>query len=382
MGYNCLFTSEGVTVFRRGNDSIAFNGELKGRLYLVDFSSNKAQLDTWLLAKSSLSWLWHRQLAHVRMNNLNKLLKREHILGLTNVDFEKNRICRACQAGKQVGAPHPAKNVLTTTRPLELLCMDIFGLVAYVSIGGNKYGFVIVDDYSRYTWVFFVKDKSKVHEILKKFATRTRNEFDVKIKRVRSDNGTEFKNTNIEEYLDEEGIGRELDVLYTPQQNGIAERKNRTLIESARTKLDEYKTSDSFWADAINTSCHAINHLHLHKLCHKTAYELLTGKKPNVSYFRVFGCNCFILNKKPKSSKFAPKVDEGIFLGYASNAHGYHVLNKTNGCVKVMCDLMFDESNGSQVEQVDGLCVGKDIPAEKAIKKMAIGEVKPQEEDD
>jgi transposase InsO family protein len=382
MGYNCLFTSEGVTVFRRGNDSIAFNGELKGRLYLVDFSSNKAQLDTWLLAKSSLSWLWHHQLAHVRMNNLNKLLKREHILGLTNVDFEKNRICRACQAGKQVGAPHPAKNVLTTTRPLELLCMDIFGLVAYVSIGGNKYGFVIVDDYSRYTWVFFVKDKSKVHEILKKFATRTRNEFDVKIKRVRSDNGTEFKNTNIEEYLDEEGIGRELDVLYTPQQNGIAERKNRTLIESARTKLDEYKTSDSFWADAINTSCHAINHLHLHKLCHKTAYERLTGKKPNMSYFRVFGCNCFILNKKPKSSKFAPKVDEGIFLGYASNAHGYHVLNKTNGCVKVMCDLMFDESNGSQVEQVDGLCVGKDIPAEKAIKKMAIGEVKPQEEDD
>jgi hypothetical protein len=101
-----------------------------------------------------------------------------------------------------------------------------------------------------------------------------------------------------------------------------------------------------------------------------------------VSYFRVFGCKCFILNKKPKSSKFAPKVDEGIFLGYASNAHGYHVLNKTTVCVEVMCDLTFDESNGSQVEQVDELSVGKDIPDEKAIKKMVIGEVKPQEEDD
>jgi transposase InsO family protein len=246
MGYNYLFTNEGVTVFRRGDDSVAFKGELKGRLYLVDFSSDKAQLDTCLLTKSSLSWLWHRRLTHIGMNNLTKLLKGEHILGLTNVHFEKNRICSACQAGKQVGAPHPSKNVLTTTRPLELLHMDIFGSVAYVSIGVNKYGFVIVDDYSRYTWVFFMKDKSKVHEIFKNFATRAQNEFDVKIMRVRSDNGTEFKNTNIEEYLDEEDIGHELSVPYTPQQNGIVERKNRTLIEAARTMFDEYKTVQDF----------------------------------------------------------------------------------------------------------------------------------------
>jgi transposase InsO family protein len=161
--------------------------------------------------------------------------------------------------------------------------MDIFGPVAYVSIKGNKYGFVIVDDYSRYTWVFFMKEKSKVYEIFKKFAKRAQNEFDLNIKRVRSDNGTEFKNTNIEQYLDEEGIGHELSVPYTPQQNGIVERKNRTLIEAARTMLDEYKTSDSVLAEAINMACHAINRLYLHKLRHKTAYELLTGKKPNVS---------------------------------------------------------------------------------------------------
>jgi hypothetical protein len=107
-----------------------------------------------------------------------------------------------------------------------------------------------------------------------------------------------------------------------------------------------------------------------------------SSKRPNVSYFRVFGCKCFILNKKPKSSKFASKVDEGIFLGYASNAHGYRDLNKTTGCVEVTCDLTFDESNGSQEEQVDELCVGKDIPAEKAIRKMAVGEIKPQEGDE
>jgi transposase InsO family protein len=112
--------------------------------------------------------------------------------------------------------------------------MDLFGPNAYISIGGNKYGYVIVDDYSRFTWVFFLKDKSETQEIFKRFARRAQNEFDVKIKKVRSGNGTEFRNTNIKEFLDEEGIKHEFLVPYTPQQNGVVERKNRTLIEAAR----------------------------------------------------------------------------------------------------------------------------------------------------
>jgi transposase InsO family protein len=131
--------------------------------------------------------------------------------------------------------------------------MDLFGLVAYISIGGNKYDFVIVDDYSRFTWVLFLHDKSEVQDTFKKFAKRAQNEFETKIKKVRSDNGTEFRNTNIEEFLNGEGIGHEFLVPYTPQQNGIIERKNRTLLEVARMMLDEYKISDKFWAEAINT---------------------------------------------------------------------------------------------------------------------------------
>jgi len=180
------------------------------------------------------------------MRNLAKHQKGKHILGLTNVVFEKDRLCSACQAGKQVGAPHPAKNIMTTTRPLKLLHMDLFGPVAYISIGGNKYGLVIVDDYSRFTWVFFLQDKSEVQGVLRKFIKRAQNEFEVRIKNIRSDNGTEFKNTSIEQFLDEEGMKHEFSAPYTPQQNGIVERKNRTLIEAARTMLDEYKTPDHF----------------------------------------------------------------------------------------------------------------------------------------
>jgi hypothetical protein len=151
MGYNCLFTNVGVTVFRRSDDSIAFKRVLDGQLYLVDFNDNNAELDTCLIAKTNIGWLWHRRLAHVGMKNLYKLLKRDHILGLRNVHFEKDRICSACQAEKQVGTHHPHKNIMTTDRPLELLHMDLFGPIAYISIDRSKYCLVIVDDYSHFT---------------------------------------------------------------------------------------------------------------------------------------------------------------------------------------------------------------------------------------
>jgi transposase InsO family protein len=164
---------------------------------------------------------------------------------MTNV-FEKDRPYGVCQAGKQVGEPHYAKNIMTTTRPLEMLPMDLFGPIAYISIGGNKYGPVIVDVYSRFTWVFFLHDKSETQEMLKKFLKRAQNEFDAKVKKIRSDNGSRFKNTQVEDYLNQEGIKHEFLVPYTPQQNGVAQRKNRTLIESAGIMFDEYKTSDRF----------------------------------------------------------------------------------------------------------------------------------------
>jgi hypothetical protein len=127
----------------------------------------------------------------------------------------------------------------------------------------------------------------------------------------------------------------------------MAERKNMTLIEMARTMLDEYKTFDWFWAKAVNTACHASNCLYIHKLLKKTPYELLTGNKPNVSYFRVFGSKCYVLQKRSKSSKFAPKFYKGFMLGYDSNSRAYHVFNKDSDCVKTTCDAVFDETNGS-----------------------------------
>jgi transposase InsO family protein len=382
MGYNCLFTYICVIVFRRSDDSIAFNRVLDGRLYLVDFNDNKAELDTCLIAKTNMGWLWYRRLAHVGMKNHHKILKWEHILGLTNVHFEKDRICSACQAGKQVGPHHAHKNIMTTDRTLELLHMDLFGSIAYISIGGSKYCLVIVDDYSRFTWVFFLQEKSQTQETLKRFLRRDQNEFGLRIKKIRSDSGIEFKNSQIEGFLEEEGIKHVFSSPYTPQQNGVVKRKNRTLLDMARTMLDEYKTPDRFWAEAINTVCYSINRLYLHWIIKKTSYELLTGKKPNVSYFRVFGSKFFILIKRGRNSKFAPKAVEGFLLGYDSNTRAYRVFNKSTGLVEVSCDIVFDETNDSQVKQVDLDELDDEEASCVALRNMSIGDVCPKESEE
>jgi transposase InsO family protein len=339
MGYNCLFTNIDVSVFRRSDGSLTFKGVLDDKLYLVDLFKENADLDACLIAKTNMGWLWHRRLAHVGIKNLHKLLKGEHVLGLTDVCFEKDRPCAACQTGKQVGTAQPGKNVMTMSRPLELLHMDLFEPVAYLSIRGSKYGLVIVDNFSRFTWVFFLQDKTETQGTLKHFLRRAQNEFKLKGMKIRSDNGSEFKNLQVEEFLEEEGIKHEFFAPYTPQQNGVVKRKNRTLIDMARTMLGEYKTPERFWSEAVNTTCHAINWLYLHRLLEKTSYELLTSNKPNVSYFRVFGSKCYILVKKGRHSKFAPKVVEGFLLGYNSNTKAYRVLNKSLGLVGVSSDV-------------------------------------------
>jgi transposase InsO family protein len=200
--------------------------------------------------------------------------------------------------GRETGGKHSSQQKcdddIKTTRasshgPLWTRCLP--------QHGGSKYGLVIVDDFSRFTWVFFLQDKSETQGTLKHFLRRAQNEFELMVKKIRSDNGSEFKNLQVEEFLEEEGIKHEFSAPYTPQQNGVVERKNRTLIDMARTMLGEFKTPERFWSEAVNIACHAINRLYLHYLLKKTSYELLIDKKPNVSYFRVFGRKCYILVK-------------------------------------------------------------------------------------
>jgi transposase InsO family protein len=188
---------------------------------------------------------------------------------------------------------------MTTERMLELLHMDLFSLIAYISIDRSKYCLVIVDDYSRFTWVFFLHEKSQTQETLKRFLRWAQNEFGLRIKKIRSDNGTEFKNSQIKGFLEEEGIKHEFSSPYTPQQNGVVERNNRTPLDMARTMLDEYKTSDRFWAKAINTAWYSINRLYLHRILKKTSYMNSSPvKSPMFLILEFLGASALFLLKE------------------------------------------------------------------------------------
>jgi hypothetical protein len=159
LGFKCIFGIDDVEIVSVDGSNLIFKGFRYGNLYLVDFNNNEVKLSSCLISKSSLGWLWHRRLGHVGMKQLGRLVKHDMVRGLKDVHFEKDRLCSSCQFEKQVGNTHPKKGMMSTSSPLEQLHMDLFGTTTYASIGGRKYGFVIVDDFSRYTWVFLLVDK-------------------------------------------------------------------------------------------------------------------------------------------------------------------------------------------------------------------------------
>ncbi|GKA06123.1 putative ribonuclease H-like domain-containing protein [Tanacetum coccineum] len=185
----------------------------------------------------------------------------------------------------------------------------------------------VTDDYSRFSWVFFLRTKDETSEILKNFIKEVENLVDKKVKIIRSDNGTEFKNKVMDEFCREKGIKREYSVARTPQQNGVAERKNRTLIEAARTMLADSKLPTTFWAEAVSTACYVQNRVLIVKPHNKTPYELFRGIKPAIGFMKPFGCHVTILNTLDKLGKFDGKSDEGFFVGYSLSSKAFRVYN-------------------------------------------------------
>ncbi|GJS14898.1 putative ribonuclease H-like domain-containing protein [Tanacetum coccineum] len=284
---------------------------------------------TCLVAKatSEESMLWHRRLGHVNFKNINKLVKENLVRDLPLKRFENDQTCVACLKGKQHRASCKTKAFSPITKPLFMLHMDLFGPTFVSSLMHKKYCLVVTDDYSRFSWVFFLRTKDETSEILKNFIKEVENLVDKKVKIIRSDNGTEFKNKVMDEFCREKGIKREYSVARTPQQNGVAERKNRTLIEAARTMLADSKLPTTFWAEAVSTACYVQNRVLIVKPHNKTPYELFRGIKPAIGFMKPFGCHVTILNTLDKLGKFDGKSDEGFFVGYSLSSKAFRVYN-------------------------------------------------------
>jgi transposase InsO family protein len=194
--------------------------------------------------------------------------------------------------------------------------MDLIGPAHVCSAGGKWYVLVIVDDYSHYAWVLFLDDKGETFGFVRDQILRLKNEKNGDVVRaIRSDNGSEFKNSRFETFCCDLGLEHQFSSPYVACQNGVVERKNRSLCEMAQMMLDEHRTPRRYWAEAVNTACHVGNRIFLRAFLNKTCYELMQGRAPRVSHFRVFGCRCFIL-KKGRLDKNVSTSSNGIFLGY------------------------------------------------------------------
>ncbi|KAI3746473.1 hypothetical protein L6452_08907 [Arctium lappa] len=253
-----------------------------------------------LVSKASVdeSSLWHRRMCHMNFKTMNKLVKNNLVRGLPSKLFSCDDHCVACLKGKQHKTSHKTKEINSISSCLQLLHMDLFGPTNVISIGKKSYCLVIVDDYSRFTWVYFLRTKDETSGLIKSFILRIENQTNQKVKVIRSDNGTEFKNLDLNTFCEEKGIERQYSAPRTPQQNGVAEKRNRTLIEVARSLLVDSKLPIIFWAEAVNTACYVQNRVLVVKQKNKTPYELLNKRKPFIGFFKPFGCPCTILNTK------------------------------------------------------------------------------------
>ncbi|GJT28981.1 retrovirus-related pol polyprotein from transposon TNT 1-94 [Tanacetum coccineum] len=294
-------------------------GSRGSNLYTISVEDMMKSSPICLLSKASKhkSWLWHRRLNHLNFGTINDLARKDLVRGLPRLKFEKDHLCSACQLGKSKKHTHKPKTENTNLEVLNTLHMDLCGPMRVQTINGKKYILVIVDDYSRFTWVKFLRSKDETPTVVIKFLKQIQVGLNKTVRFIRTDNGTEFVNKTLYDYYESVGIFHQKTVPRTPQQNGVVERRNRTLVEAARTMLIFSKAPMFLWAEAVATACYTQNRSLIHTRHDKTPYELVHNKKPDLTFFRVFGALCYPTNDSEDLGKLQPTADIGIFVGYA-----------------------------------------------------------------
>nr|GFA07415.1 retrovirus-related Pol polyprotein from transposon TNT 1-94 [Tanacetum cinerariifolium] len=282
-----------------------------------------------LLSKASKtkSWLWHRRLSHLNFGTINHLARLGLVRGLLKLKFEKDHLCSACAMGKSTRKTHKPKSEDTNQEKLYLLHMDLCGPMHVKSVNGKKYILVIMDDYSRFIWVKFLKSKDEAPDFIIKFLKMIQVRLKVPVRRIRTDNGTEFVNHTLRDYYEEVGISHETSVACSPQQNGVVERQ------------------------AVATTCFTQNRSIIRLRHGKIPYELLHNKLPDLSFFHVFGALCYPTNDSKNLGKLQPKADIGIFIGYALTKKAFRIYNRRTRRIVKTIHIDFDELTAMASEQ-------------------------------
>ncbi|GJU55339.1 retrotransposon protein, putative, ty1-copia subclass [Tanacetum coccineum] len=327
----------------QGNDLLT--GNRGTDLYTISLQETSSSAPICLMAKASptQAWLWHRRLSHLNFDYINLLSKKDVVIGLPKLKYVKDQLCSSCEVSKAKRSSFKSKTVPSSKGRLNLLHMDLCGPMRVASINGKKYILVIVDDYSRYTWTLFLRSKDETPEVLKDFLTMIQRNLQAPVISVRTDRGTEFLNKTLNAFFKEEGIEHQTSTPRTPEQNGVVERRNRTLVEAARTMLSASKLPLFFWAEAIATACYTQNRSIIIPTHEKTAYHIINDRKPSIKHLHIFGCTCYLTRDGENLDKMKEKGDSCILVGYSTQSKGYRVYNKRTRLIVESIHLRFDE---------------------------------------
>lgn len=316
------------------NSNLVMTGHLQNGLYVINNE---------IFALLSSAHLWHQRMGHLNYQNLQKLNEATEGMDV-KIDQERNVTCSTCLQGKQTRQPFKHTGTRASSL-LEVIHSDVCGPMEEKSLGGARYYVTFIDDYSRKVFVYHIHSKSQVLDCFKEFKKLVETQLQTKIKILRSDNGKEYVNEAFDKFCKESGIKRQFTVPYSPEQNGMSERMNRTLVERAKCMLIDACLPKKFWAEAVSTAAYVINHSPTKSINYKTPEEMWTGIKPNVQHLRIFGCPAMMHIPKEKRLKWDCKSKELIFVGYCPESKGYRLYDKREGKIVRSRDVVFLEEN-------------------------------------
>jgi transposase InsO family protein len=345
-GKTTKFNNSGCEIFNRDNKVIAF-GTRVGSLYYLEFCRSQQQVH--MVEEESKERLWHRRYGHLGEKGLRKLAKERLVQQFDYNATNDIGFCEACVGGKHQRGRFETSNT-QTKEILELVHSDVCGKMRQTSIGGAEYFLTFTDDKSRYSWVYPLKTKDQVFDRFLEWKALVEKSSGKRLKTLRSDNGGEYTSKRFNDYLKAEGIRHEFTIPKTPEQNGVAERLNRTLVESARSMLLDAKLSHKFWAEAVSTAVYLRNRCPTKAVNGMTPHEAWYGYKPKVRHLRVFGCDAYAHIPRDERGKFDSKSRKCILLGYGKQTKGYRLFDPIQRKVLHSRDVQFNENEKKSEE--------------------------------
>ncbi|GKA82105.1 retrovirus-related pol polyprotein from transposon TNT 1-94 [Tanacetum coccineum] len=325
LGYDLEVAFKRNTCFVRNLEGVDLLKENRTtNLYIINLYEMASASPICFMARatSTKSWLWHQSLSHLNFDTINDLTKNDLVTGLPKFKYYKEHLCPSCEQRKSKKASHPPKPVPNSKQMLHLLHMDLCGLMRVKSINEKRYVLVIVDDYSRYTWVHFLRSKDEAPE-----------------------------NQVLKEYSDSVDISHQSYSVRTPLQNGVVERRNEMLVEAARKMLIFSCALLFLWAEAIATAFYTQNRSIIHRQFDKTPYELINNRKSNISFLHIFGDLCYPKKDREDIGKLGVKGDISFFIGYSANSCAYRVYNRRTKKIMETMNVTSDELSAMAFEQ-------------------------------